>query len=122
VVGVCKRSGGGGLTSRRQRAMAGGGTATGSSPTTDKQGLLATNRDGETSEMKRRARGTHLGARKGGRGAGGADRGGAVELRRPFGAAVLRKRGEDGEVVRMERELGGGGGLYRAEGEGERAR
>jgi hypothetical protein len=91
VVGVCKRSSGSGLTSKRWRAVAGGGTATGSSPATAKQGVPATNRDGENSEIKMRAMGTHLGDRKGGRIVGGADRGGAAELRRPFGAAALRK-------------------------------
>jgi hypothetical protein len=38
------------------------------------QGIPATKRDGKNTEMKRRTRGNHLGARKGGRGAGGADR------------------------------------------------
>jgi hypothetical protein len=38
------------------------------------RGLPATKCDEESTEMKRRTRGAHLGARKGGRGAGGADR------------------------------------------------
>jgi hypothetical protein len=80
VVGVCKRSSGNVLTSKRWRAVAGGGTATGSSPATAKQGLPATNRDGENSESKR-AMGTHPGDRKEGRITGGADRGDAAELR-----------------------------------------
>jgi hypothetical protein len=59
-----------------------------SSPAPAKQGLPTTNHDGEDTEMKRRPRGTHLGARKGGRGAGGADRRRGAELRRAaLGAA-----------------------------------
>jgi hypothetical protein len=56
------------------------------------RGLPATNRDGENTKMKRRPRGTHLGARKGGRGTDEGDRGGGSG-----GQAVLHKWGREEE-------------------------
>jgi hypothetical protein len=66
------------------------------SPATAKQGLPATNHERESTEMKRRTRGTHLGARKGGRGVGGADRGGAADCGGGTLAAALCERRESG--------------------------
>jgi hypothetical protein len=54
--------------------MDGGGGLAGRLAGDCQQGLLATKRDGKITEMKRRPREIHLGARKGGRSAGGADR------------------------------------------------
>jgi hypothetical protein len=88
------------------------------SPVTAKQGLLATNRDGESTEMKRRTRGTHLGARKGGRGAGGADRGGAADCGGGAPAAVLC---EWREGVGGARSSGARVAFYRVEREEEEA-
>jgi hypothetical protein len=56
-----------------------------SSPTMTKRGLSCTIRDGESNEMKRRKRGTHLGVRNRGRGVVEGDRGG--------GAVQERERG-----------------------------
>jgi hypothetical protein len=66
------------------------------SPATAKQGLPAINRDWESTEMKRRTRETHLGARKGGRGARGADRGGAADCGGGAPTAALCERRESG--------------------------
>jgi hypothetical protein len=62
--------------------LASGGGLTGQLAGDGQWGLPATKCDEESTEMKRRTRGTHLGARKGGRGAGGADRQRGAELRR----------------------------------------
>jgi hypothetical protein len=71
------------------------------------QGLPATNRDGESTEMKRRPRGSYLGARKGWRSAGGADRRRGAELRLvPSGGGAVRAR-KGGGAVRGVEELEG---------------
>jgi hypothetical protein len=109
---ACERLGGGGRP-------AGGGLA-GRSPATAKQALPATNHDGEDTKMKRRTRGMHLGARKGGKGTGEGDRdgsGGGAPGSGGDGAAVREEeRGEVRETQGMMLPL------YRAEREGERAR
>jgi hypothetical protein len=107
------------VTSRRRRAVAGGSAATGSSLATSKQGLPATNRDGENFEMKRRARG--LTWELGREGEAPEERIGAA--RQSSGCPSVRRRYASEE--RMGRWCGwrgSSGGLYRAEGEGGRAR
>jgi hypothetical protein len=82
-------------------AAAHGATSSEGSPAPAKQGLPATNHDGEDTEMKRRPRGTHLGARKGGRGVGGADRRrGAGGRRRPDVGPRCQREGERERVKR----------------------
>jgi hypothetical protein len=70
------------------------------------QGLLATKCDGKSTKTKRRTRGNHLGARKGGRSAGEADR---SEDRAPVGRSgggVVEEWRSSGERCGLERELG----------------
>jgi hypothetical protein len=85
-----------------------------------KDGLPTTNSHGENTEKKRKARGTHRKPWKGGRGAGGGDRGGAAELRRLLQCGAAAHEGKGGEMVRGEEEVVLI--LYRAEGEREEAR
>jgi hypothetical protein len=66
------------------------------------QGFPATKRDEKNTEMKRRTRGNHLGARKGGRGAGGADR----RQGRSSGGGDVEERKSSEEWCGLERELG----------------
>jgi hypothetical protein len=87
-------AGGGGQT----EAAAPGGELAGGG----QQGIPATKRDGKNTEMKRRTRGNHLGARKGGRGAGGADR----RRGRSSGGGAVEERTSSGEWCSLERELG----------------
>jgi hypothetical protein len=100
---------------QRLAAALGGGLA-GRSPADGQWGLPATNRDGEDTKMKRKPRGTHLGVRKGGRGTGEGDRGGAADCGGELRAAALRPRKRRGGTVRGVEELEGI--LYRVEGRG----
>jgi hypothetical protein len=87
---ACKRLAGG-----ARRELAGDG----------QQGLPCTIRNGESTEMKRRTRGTHLGAQNRGRGADEGDRGGAAELRRLLRCGGAAHKGKGGGVVRGEEEV-----------------
>jgi hypothetical protein len=102
-----QRSGVGDLTSCWRRVATGGGDLLAGSPATANKAsrpLIAT---GKNTEMKRRTRGNHLGAQKGGRSAGGADQRRGAELRwwRSGGGAV-EERKSSGERCGLKRELG----------------
>jgi hypothetical protein len=81
--------------SRRRRLA---GELTGDGQT----GLPCTIRDGESTELKRRARGTHLGARNRGRGVGEGDRGGAADCGGELRGGDAAGQGKGKEVVREE--------------------
>jgi hypothetical protein len=86
---------------------------------TAKRGLPCTIRDGESTKLKRRTRGTHLGARNRGKGAGEGDRGGAADCGGELRGGGTAGRGKGKEVVREEQ--GVLRTFYRVEEEGEGA-
>jgi hypothetical protein len=83
-------------------------------------GLLCTIRDGKSTELKRRTRGTHLGAWNRGRGAGEGDWGGAADCGGELRGGDAAGRGKGEEVVWEEQ--GVWRTFYRVEEEGEGAR
>jgi hypothetical protein len=102
---------------RRRRTTAPGA----SSLATAKRGLPCTIRDGESTGLKRRTRGTHLGAWNRGRGTGKGDRGGAADCGGELQGGGTAGRGKGEEVVREEQGLGGPfiGGEGKGRGRGE---
>jgi hypothetical protein len=108
-------AGGGGQTA----AAALGGELVGRLAGDGQQGFPATKRDEKNTELKRRTRGNHLGAQKGGRCAGGADRRQGRSSGGGAPAAVLREWLREEE--RCERCRGGYPPFIARKGEGEGA-
>jgi hypothetical protein len=101
----CRQRGGAGLDYRRQHCS-GDGELAGRLAGSGQTGPPATKSQGKTTKLKRRPRGLHLRARKGGKGAGRGDRGdgsgGRTVLRRWRGGGVEERKGGAREMQELE--------------------